>query len=855
MKESSTPIRLQYLSIKKQYPNTILLFRLGDFYETFDEDAKVTAQELGLVLTSRSMGKNIQVPMAGIPFHALDDYLSKLIKAGHRVSICEQLSKPGGTKGLVERGVVRVVTPGTVIEPGLLQTKNNNYLVSVVTEGDWAGLSYIDITTSEFTCTQLRIDKLRAELERLTPAEIIASEDTSIPKLEKTVPLNRLESRWFTYHEAQSTLLEHFGTITLEGYGCAKLPLAVRAAGAILHYVSSTQKQALAQLTHLSTYSTDEFMSIDGITLANLEIFKGLSSGTSQGSLLSVLDESKTAMGGRLLRRYLSQPLLQRTKIKERQDAVAFFVDNSLSRNDISSLLSKIIDIERLVNRIHNGVALPRELVALRHSLEHIPQLNKSIPSDNTWMKGKLEPIPEVAQLIANAIADNPTHVPGEGGVIRHGYSAEIDELKAASVDARQYLAGLEQRERQKTGIKNLKIGFNNIFGYYLEVSQSNLEQVPPDYIRKQTLSNGERYYTPELKEYESRILNAREKLQELETSLYSQICHQIILYSDALLAMSKTLAEIDVACSLAEVALRYSYVRPELSDDQTLVIKNGRHPVVERSLNPGQYVPNGINLSTDGAHIIILTGPNMAGKSTYLKQIAIITLMAQIGSYVPAEKASIGLVDRIFTRIGAREDLFSGKSTFMVEMIETAEILNNATVRSLLIMDEIGRGTSTYDGMAIAQAVVEFIHNSLNGARTLFATHYHELISLSDSLSDVVNFNVAVAENHAEIIFLHKIVEGGADRSYGIHVAKLAGLPRTVVEKAQAVLSELESSPSAEKIGKGIKTTSIKHPQLSFFSPNTYLTDELVKLEIDKLSPLEALTKLYELKKKVLSQ
>ncbi|MCL1885941.1 MAG: DNA mismatch repair protein MutS [Dehalococcoidia bacterium] len=852
MKEATTPIRSQYLNIKKQHPNAIVLFRLGDFYETFDEDARITSRVLGLVLTSRSMGKGVQVPMAGIPYHALDDYLGKLIQAGHRVSICEQLTKPGATKGLVERDVVRVVTPGTIIEPGLLQSKSNNYLVCVASAGEWVGLAYIDITTSEFACTQFAMDKLRTELERLAPAEIVISEEDALPEFEPVAPINRMEARWFDMAVAQRTLLEHFKSSTLEGYGCTKLPQAIRAAGAALHYVETTQKQALEQLTRLSTYSTDAFMSIDGISRDNLEIFKGLASGTTQGSLLDVLDESKTAMGGRLLKRWLSQPLMQLPELKRRQDAVNCFFSDSLLRREITALLDKISDIERLVNRIHNETVLPRELVALRHSLDVVPQLLRLLPSDATWQKKGLEPQEAIVQLIADAIEDNPASAVGEGGVIRGGFSPEMDELKAASHDARQYLAGLELQERERTGIKNLKIGFNNIFGYYIEVSQSNLALVPHEYIRKQTTANGERYFTTELKEYESRILNARERLEELEISLFKQICRQIALSSETLRTVASVLAELDVFAALGEVALRYGYTRPELTNGQELQIIDGRHPVVERTLPTGRYVSNNVRLSAQEGQIIILTGPNMAGKSTYLKQTAIITLMAQIGSYVPATKATIGLVDHIFTRIGARDDLSSGKSTFMVEMVEAANILNNATPLSLLILDEIGRGTSTYDGLAIAQATVEYIHNTLKGTRTLFATHYHELVALADYLPHVRNFNVAVSEEHGEVVFMHKIIPGGVDKSYGIHVAQLAGLPRLVINRASAILAELENSGSNKSLSASPDEKPPQStPQLSFFAPKTDLAYELEKLDIDSLSPLDAITKLYDLKKK----
>jgi DNA mismatch repair protein MutS len=851
MKETLTPIRAQYLGIKKQNPQAIVLFRLGDFYETFDEDAIITSKELNIVLTSRSMGKGLQVPMAGIPYHALDDYLGRLIKRGYKVAICEQLNKPGETKGLVGREVLRVVTPGTIIEPGLLETRANNYLACAVVEGAQAGLAYIDITTSEFMCTQMPLDRLHGEIGRLNPAEMIISDGADVPEMGLNIALTRVEPRWFSLDLSERALLEHFGVATLEGYGCSRSPMAIRAAGAILHYLETTQKKALEQVTRLSTYSTESFMAMDGISHDNLELFRGLVSGTAQDSLLSVLDATRTSMGGRLLRRWLSQPLLDMAELNRRQEAVTRYYQDSLLRRETVVLLDKLTDLERLINRVRGGLAIPRELIALQHSLEIIPGMLKLLPDEPFWLKKGLIPRPDLVELIASSIEEQPAPSPGEGGVIKAGFSSELDELRSASRDARTYLANLERKEKENTGIKSLKIGFNNIFGYYLEVSAANLAQVPAYYIRKQTLAGGERYYTPELKEYESLILNAREHLAESENRLFRQVCQQIAMAAEPVVALAGVLAELDVFTSLADVASRSGYIRPELNSEGIIDIKGGRHPVVEKSLLPGQYVSNDVYLSTSDAQIIILTGPNMAGKSTYLKQIAIIVLMAQIGSYVPADKASIGLVDRIFTRIGAREDLSAGKSTFMVEMVETANILNNATPRSLLILDEIGRGTSTYDGLAIAQSVVEFIHNTPGlGAKTLFATHYHELVALADYLPRVHNFNVAVSEDRGEVVFLHRIIPGGVDKSYGIHVAKLAGLPKPVIKRATEVLGDLEARGQGISRNTGRKIRA-SEPQLSFFAPKTDVLKEIEELAVDTLSPLEALTKLYELQKR----
>lgn len=848
-KEDVTPIRQQYLRIKRRYPEAIVLFRLGDFYETFDDDARVASRELEIVLTSREMGKGQRVPMAGIPYHALDNYLARLINRGYKVAICEQMTKPGETKGLVQREVIRLVTPGTVVEPSLLDSKSNNYLVSLVLGEDEVGLAYVDITTSEFATTQLPVHRAIPELERLKPSEVIAAKggDLSIVKL--SAPVTRLDDYCFELEAAQKTLLDHFGVATLDGFGCGHLPLAASAAGAIIHYIQETQKGVLGQLTRLSTYSTDSFMALDEQTQRNLELFSSSRSGSVGGSLLSIIDLTRTAMGGRLLKRWLGQPLLDIAELNRRQDAIGWFYDDTLARSQTISLLGEVADLERLINRIKGGIAAPRELVALRRSLEVIPKLRQTLELID-WLKDELKPCPEVVDLISRAIAEPPD----EGGGIREGFVEELDSLRQASKNAKQYLADLERKEREKTGIKSLKVGFNKVFGYYIEVSRPNLPQVPQDYIRKQTLVGGERFFTPELKEYESLILNAEDRIAELEGQIFRQVCHQVGAESERISASANALANIDVFSTLAEVAVRYNYVRPKLTTDSEIVISEGRHPVVERSLLEGSFVPNDVYLSNGDAQLIVLTGPNMSGKSTYLRQVALIVLLAQIGSFVPAESVTIGIVDRIFTRIGAREDLPAGQSTFMVEMVETANILNNATPRSLIILDEIGRGTSTYDGLSIARAVAEYIHSYPRlGAKTLFATHYHELVELASFLPRVKNFNVAVSEERGEVTFLYKIVPGGVDKSYGIHVAKLAGLPKSVVHRAREVLEELEGdSRTAKRLSKGQRRAKEAVPeQLSLLGQKSPLWEELEKLDIDSLTPLEAITKLYELQKK----
>jgi len=854
-----TPIRQQYLRIKQRYPEVIVLFRLGDFYEAFDEDAVLVSRVLEITLTSRELGRGNKVPMAGVPHHALDNYLAKLVNRGYKVAICEQLSPPG--KGLVERDVVRVVTPGTIVEPSLLDGTANNYLASVAIADDQAGLAYVDITTSEFATTQLTVDRLLPELERLQPSEVLSPCHLSFPgrtDLTQVATLTPVDDDWFELEAASQVLLEHFGAATLEGYGCAHLPLAIRAAGAIIHYLQENQKAALSVLTRLTTYSTEGYMVLDAQTRRNLEIFRNNRLGTTAGSLLSVIDLTQTSMGGRLLKRWLGHPLLDLAQLVERQDAIEKFCGDNINRGRVIALLHHIADLERLANRVRAGQATPKELVTLRHSLELVPQI-KAVLQDASapgWLTERLQPCEEVVALISQAIADDPPMNPEEGGAIRQGFSPELDQLRSVSKDARRYLANLERQERERTGIKSLKVGYNKVFGYYIEVSKANLDHVPEDYIRKQTLIGAERFFTVELKEYESHILNAQTRISELESALFRQICQQVGGWRERISILADTLAHLDVFSSLAEVAVRNNYRRPVLTNDDTVAINGGRHPVVERSLSNDRFIPNDTYLSNKEAQLIILTGPNMSGKSTYLRQVALIVLLAQTGSFVPADSATIGLVDRIFTRIGAQEDLAAGQSTFMVEMVETANILNNATPRSLIILDEIGRGTSTYDGLSIAHAVAEYVHNNPRlGAKTLFATHYHELVELANYLPRVKNFNVAVTEEGGKVVFLRKVIPGGADKSYGIHVAQLAGLPKGVLHRAREVLAELEGDhqqklPRKSK-GRGPHPPEALTQQLLLFGQSPPVVEEIIKLDMDSLTPLEALNKLYELQKK----
>jgi len=864
----TTPIRLQYLSIKKQYPDAIVFFRLGDFYETFDEDAKIVAKEVDIVLTSRKVSKSQRVPMAGVPHHAAETYVARLIKAGYKVAICEQIgSEP--IKGLVPREVQRVVTPGTIVEGTLLADNENNYLAAIIiADNDRAGIAFVDITTGEFAATQLQgrdIDRLVLnEITRLKPAEVIASEQSSLkPIAPLNIPHSLYDTWRFDLDHARQELQRHFEVATLDGFGLAGKPMAIQAAGAIIQYVAETQKQALNHITRLTAYSTDAFMTLDASTRRNLELTETIRGNSIQGSLLGVLDKTITSMGGRLLRTWLHQPLLDVEVLNARLDAVEIFTTETLARGDIRTHLKKIADLERLTNRVSQAIALPRDLLAIQRSLETIPYIQSTladlsiIVNRKSKIENQLDSCPDIIDLISQAIADEPPATLAKVGVIRPGFSGELDGIIEGSREAKVWVAKLESVERTRTGIKSLKVGFNKVFGYYIEVTRTYSNQVPQEYIRKQTLVNAERYITPELKEYESLILNADERQLEVETRIFKEICAQISAAAERLLATSRAVAYLDVVTALAEIALLNNYTRPTLSDDDSLEIINGRHPVVEimplidSDGVPTAFVPNDVRMTRDEL-IHIITGPNMSGKSTFLRQVALIVLTAQIGSFVPADKAHIGLVDRIFTRIGAQDEIHAGQSTFMVEMIETAAILSQSSNRSLLILDEVGRGTSTYDGLAIARAVVEYIHNNPKiRAKTLFATHYHELTEVAKYLPHVCNYNVAVTEEGNRVIFLHRIIPGGADRSYGIHVAQIAGVPKAVTDRANEILEELEGNADFRERQERTRQT-FSGVQMSFMPPETDpLIEEIKALDVDSLSPLEALNKLYELKQR----
>ncbi len=854
----TTPVRRQYLGVKREHQNDILLFRMGDFYETFDDDARLLSRELEIALTSREFGKGQRVPLAGIPYHSLESSLARLIKKGYRVAICEQTSDPATSKGIVDREVVRVVTPGTVIEDALLEQKANNYLAALVVEGEFAGLSWVDITTSEFATSEFPLAHLPVELARLMPSELLVPEAQPDIDVGDGVMLTPLSTDAFHADWARENLLKHFGVASLESFGCEGQTLAVRAAGAVVDYLAETQRSAVSQITTLYTHSTAEYMVLDAQTRRNLELYEGGRWGAVNASLFTVLDFTKTSMGGRLLRRWLGQPLLDVERLTRRQDAVEWFHRSALRRERIVMLLEAVSDMERLVNRVRGYNATPRDLVSLAASLEAAPNIKAILREDDDsakveWLAEGIADNSEVVSLVRRAIADDPPIIVGEGKVIREGFSPNLDEVRGASRNAQDYIARLEQRERERTGIKSLKVGYNRVFGYYIEISNPNLAQAPDDYVRRQTLVGGERFITPEMKEYESRVLNAQDRIGEIESALFRQVCQQVAGYTERILKTARAIANIDAFASLAEVASRYGYVRPILDDGDAVAIRQGRHPVVERMLPTGDFVANDTALSGSGEQLILLTGPNMAGKSTYIRQVAVIVLMAQIGSFVPAESATVGVCDRIFTRVGLQDDLAMGQSTFMVEMVETAAILNHATPRSLIVLDEIGRGTSTYDGLALARAVAEHIHNNPRlGCKTLFATHYHELTQLAEVLPRAFNYNVAVSEDKGQVVFLRNIAPGGADRSYGVHVARLAGMPGSVINRAWEVLAELEDGSRAANTASPRRRRGSPPPQqmplLGFASP---VVDELLALDVSAMTPLDAINKLYELQER----
>ncbi len=873
-----TPMMQKYMETKQEYKDCILFYRLGDFYEMFFDDAITVSKELEITLTGKSCGLEERAPMCGVPYHAVEGYLNKLVSKGYKVAICEQVEDPKLAKGLVKREVTRIVTPGTNLDTYALDETKNNYIMCIVYVDNRYGISVADVTTGDYFVTEIDSErKLLDEISKFMPSEIICNEaffmssiDLEDLKHRLGITIYSLDAWYFGDDLAQQTLLEHFHVSNLQGLGLADYDCGVIAAGTLLKYLYETQKTTLSHMTTIEPYSTGKFMVIDSSTRRNLELVETLREKQKRGSLLWVLDKTKTAMGARTLRSYIEQPLIDKAEIEKRLDAVEQINANMITREELREYLNPIYDLERLISRVVYQTANPRDLIAFKTSLKMLPpikalmqdfscELIKSIDED-------LDPLTDLCELIEQSIEDDPPISMREGDMIKSGYNEEIDRLRSAKTEGKSWLAKVEEEEREKTGIKNLRIKFNKVFGYYLEVTNSYKNMVPDYYTRKQTLTNAERYITPELKELEDMILGAEDKLTALEYDIFCQIRSQIADQVVRIQHTAKAVAGIDVFTSLAVVADQNGYVRPKINEKGILDIKNGRHPVVEKMMNNDMFIANDTYLDNKNNRISIITGPNMAGKSTYMRQNALIVLMAQIGSFVPAQSANVGIVDRIFTRVGASDDLASGQSTFMVEMNEVANILRNATSSSLLILDEIGRGTSTIDGLSIAWAVVEYISNpKILGAKTLFATHYHELTELEGKLSNVNNYCIAVKEKGDDIVFLRKIVPGGADRSYGIQVAKLAGVPDAVIERAKAICEELESTNMAnlaKNLGVAVtapkkrkkKPDEVDLAQISLFDTvkDDDIIQELSGLDLTNMTPFEAMNKLYELQNKI---
>ena len=862
-----TPAMQQYLDTKEQYKDCILLFRMGDFYEMFFDDALTASRDMDIVLTRKACGNGEYAHMCGVPYHAVESYISKLIEKGHKVAIAEQMEDPALAKGIVKREVIRVVTPGTVIEPGMLSESDNNFLASVYVDGSSAGIAWADISTGEFSALQLSgsdpSEQILAQLSRIDPREIITNlDEEAFPQLwmqarmlDKTY-ISVPGSALFSERSCSAAIKEHFRTASEKSAGLAEedVPMLFFAVGALLGYLRETQKQDLSHLRDLHISSVNSSMCLDKATIKNLELTETLFEHKVQGSLFGVLDKTRTAMGARKMKQWLREPLNVKKEIDLRLDAVDALQENILARNDLRQALSGIYDLERLCARMSLGTANARDLTALRISLSAIPDVQAALTDAGSELLGRLceeiDPLEDLCARISAAIADDPPFSVREGGIIRPGYSKELDSLVESVKDSREWIAGLEAAEKARTGIKNLKVGYNKVFGYYIEISKGQADQAPEYYIRKQTLVNGERFITPELKEAENLVLNAQTKINELEYRLFCELRDAARDKTAELQKTSHALAAADVLCSFAQAASELDYVRPVITEGDEIVITKGRHPVIERTIKDGIYVSNDVYLDRSSSSMLLITGPNMAGKSTYMRQLALIVLMAQSGCFVPALEAKIGICDRIYTRIGASDNIAMGQSTFFVEMSELAYILNTATERSLVILDEIGRGTSTYDGLSIAWAVVEYLTEAKRRVRTLFATHYHELTVLSESIEGVRNLNVDVSEENGNIVFLHKIVEGSASRSYGIHVAKLAGVPKKVLKTAEEKLAGLESEYEHGKVPSQKRSdTSAAEEQISLFQPqDSVLAQKVRDLDLMNITPSQAIRVLEEL-------
>ncbi|MBI3952276.1 MAG: DNA mismatch repair protein MutS [Acidobacteria bacterium] len=890
MDKKQTPMLKQYQEVKKQYPGTLLFFRLGDFYELFYDDAILGAKELEITLTARHRERGQPIPMCGVPHHAITGYVAKLIRKGYRVAICDQVEDPAAATKLVKREVVRVITPGTAIESQLLEAGENNYLAAIFGYEGAAGASFLDVSTGEFWATefagQAAWEKIIEQLGAFSVREIlyppsleplVRQSSTEAPNEQAEAGVDRDVARpttildravltpmdeWlFNYEHCQTLLCEHFGVNSLDGYGLGEKELAVGAAGVVVHYVRETQKAQATHITGISYFQPSESMVLDATTVRNLELIESLH-GDRDHNLLKVIDATHTPMGARLLKQWVLRPSLNLGEINQRLDAVAELKGNTILRDQLRQELKKVQDLERLIARINLGTANPRDLLALRNSADTIPTIKQLLGEVSSSLlevlRESLDELTDVRQLISSALAENPPANLSEGGVIRAGHSAELDELRSMATNSKATIAGLEQRERKRTGIQSLKVKYNNVFGYFIEISKANLRLVPPDYERRQTLVSAERFTTPELKEYEAKILGAEERILELETTLFQEVRRQVAVQTRRIQASAKALAFLDVLAGFAETAARRNYCRPILRDDDELYIKDGRHPILEAI--QGRFIPNDLYMNNSTDRLLIITGPNMGGKSVFLRQAGLICILAQMGSFVPAREACLGLIDRIFTRVGASDSLGSGRSTFMVEMIETANILNTASPRSLVILDEVGRGTATFDGLSIAWAVAEYIHNNANhAAKTLFATHYHEMTELEKLLPGACNYQAAVKEAKGEIIFLHRMVQGSASKSYGIEVARLAGLPRPVIERAREILENLEANeldPTGKpKLAEHLPSRGEnwkRQPSL-FDLANTSVITEIQELDAERLTPEEAKQKLRELKQKLM--
>lgn len=851
-----TPMIEQYLNIKKDQQDSILFYRLGDFYEMFFEDAQIASRELEIVLTARD-GGGTKIPMCGVPHHAVNNYIARLISKGYKVAICDQVEDPKQAIGIVKREVTRIITPGTILDDMMLDEGRNNYLAAVIVAEDLIGFAYIDISTGTFWVTEMSGSDSRAsldsELQRVEPAECLLPTVGILDSLwqedfsRKDMLFTRVNEGIATLEEAEKVLKKHFGVASLDGYGLKGYTAGLIAAGTIVAFLYTTQKSRLNHIQNISVYQNSSFMELDAFTRRNLELTSSLRDGRKEGSLLEVLDQCRTPMGKRSIRKWVEQPLMDIEQLNRRLDAVEELLNALQLRQESREVLNKIYDLERLAGKLGSGIVSPRDLLALKNSLGVLPMLKEILGNCKSPLLlelSRLNPLAEVYEIIDKAIHDDPPLSIKEGGIIKEGCREEIDEFKRLGSQGKAWLIDFENREKERTGIKSLKVGFNRVFGYYIEISNSNRTPIPQDYIRKQTLVNAERFITEELKNYEEKILGAREKLYELEYNCFLEIRDNLQNYISFILDSAGMVAVLDILASLAQVAFLNDYVRPVLSQDGKIEIKAGRHPVVEKSLQDARFVPNDIKLDQQKSRFAIITGPNMGGKSTYMRQTAILVIMAQMGSFVPADEARIGIVDRVFTRVGASDDLVAGQSTFMVEMLELARIINSATRNSLVILDEIGRGTSTYDGLSIAQAASEFIHDKIE-AKTLFATHYHELTRLAESRPGIFNLSVSVLESGEVVSFLKKVLPGKADKSYGIHVAKLAGIPNSIIARAYDILGGLE-------IDEGHKTKGGFEQMSLFQDDKNMVLVELEQLNIDSLSPRDALMTLYRWKENV---